>query len=306
MPSSFPARSRRYWLRLAVFFGISLIVGLALVPFMLGVLSMWGITHPPCNIGGDPSGFNPAYESVSFTSTNGLQQQGYFIPGTNGATIIVVPAFANGRGAELHYAEVFNQAGFNVMTLNSRVCTSQGRISLGYRETEDVQAAYAYLETREDVDLARVGLHGFSSAGATSMMAAAQMPEIVSVSAEGGYHDYPAVMGIGQGGSFFEELYKQGAYRSYGWITGEDIHNLSPISMIDGLAGRHLLLIYGNLEVSLPGARQMLERALAAGVDADLWVVEGAGHGGYLGLEPEEFPRRVVGFHETALLVDKP
>lgn len=281
---------------------VSLVVGLGLVPFLFGVLSMWGITHPPCNPGGDPSGFNPAYESVDFTSTNGLKQQGYFIPGTNGATIIVVPAFANGRGAELHYARVFNEAGFNVMTLNSRVCTTQGWISLGYREAEDVKAAYAYLKTRSDVDPARVGLHGFSSAGATAIMSGAQMPEIVSVSAEGGYHDYPAVMGVGQGGTFFEQLYKQGAYAAYGWITREDIHNLSPISMIDSLAGRNLLLVYGTLEVSLPGARQMLERALNVDVDADLWVVEGAGHGGYLSIAPDEFVRRVVGFHEAALL----
>lgn len=271
----------------------------------MGAVSMWGLTHPACNPGGNPSDFNPNYIDITFTTPKGLKQQGYFIPGTNGATIIIAPAFNSGRGAELHYARIFNEAGFNVVTIDSRACSPQGWISLGYQEVEDVQAAYDYLKTRGDIDLTRVDLHGFSSAGATVIMAGEQMPEIRGISAEGGYHDFPDVMGIGQSDLFLVQIYRLGAYTTYGWVTGTDIQNLSPISGIDQLAGRHLLLVYGSLENSLPGARKTLEAALADGVDADLWVVEGADHGGYLSVAPDETVRRLVDFH-SAVLLNKP
>lgn len=296
-------RTRRYWIRLLVVFAVTLVVVAVIFPFAGGVVFMQRLTHPPCSPGGNPGSFNPQYEDVAFTSTNGLQQQGYFMPGTNGATIIVIPAYSNGRGGDLHYAQVFNAAGFNVMTLNSRACTTRAMMSLGYQEVEDVQAAYRYLETRPDVDANRVGLHGFSSAGATSIMSAARMPEIRSVSAEGGYHDYAVEMGWeDQNLSLLYRPFQWGALVAYRVITGDDLRELSPYNMIDQLGTRPLLLIYGSLEVTLPGARKMLARAQANGEPAELWVVEGADHGGYMTVAYEEFVRRVVAFHRNALL----
>jgi uncharacterized protein len=297
------ARSRRhYWLRLLRLFVIALMATLVFLPFSLGAVTIWGLTHPACNAALDPGVFNLSSESVDFRSTNGLQEQGYFIPGSNGATIIIAPAYNSGRGAELDVASVFNNAGFSVLTLNSRACTEHGWISLGYQEVDDIQAAYDYLQTRPDVDAARIGLHGFSSAGATVIMAAARMPEIRSVSAEGGYHDYPTALGLGGSSNILIQIYQFGATTAYRLITGDDMHLLSPISVIDKIAPRPLLLVYGSLELSLPGARAMLERAHETGVQADLWVVEGANHGQYLKVAPEEFVRRLVSFHQAALL----
>ncbi len=273
---------------------------LLILPLMLGVFSMWALTHPPCAGSGNPASFSSDYEDVRFFSTQGLDIEGYFIPGTNGATVIIPPAYSSDRGGSLHYAEVFNRDGFSVLTFESRVCTALGWISLGYYEIEDVQAAYDYLKTRPDIDPMRVSLHGFSSAGATSLMATAAIPEIRAVSAEGGYHDFGAVMGIGETSNFFNDLYRFAARGTYRLITGTDMENLSPIGAIERIGARPVLLVYGSREVSLPGARQMLARAQALNVPAALWIVEGAGHGNYLTIAPEEFVRRVVGFHKSA------
>jgi acetyl esterase/lipase len=128
------------------------------------------------------------------------------------------------------------------------------------------------------------------------------MPEIRSVSAEGGYHDYPTALGLGNVSNILIQIYQFGAVSAYRLVTGDDVHVLSPISVIDKIAPRPLLLVYGSLEVSLPGARAMLEHAQETGVQADLWVVDGADHGQYLAVAPQEFVRRVVGFHQAALL----
>ncbi|MBC7810869.1 MAG: hypothetical protein H7175_06975, partial [Burkholderiales bacterium] len=157
-----PKRGRRYWLRLLRMFVFVLVAALVLVPLLFGGMMMWGLLHPGCNVGAAPT---QPYETVTFPSTRGVTQQGYFVPGTNGGTVIVVPAYGNGHGGESYFVNVLNGAGFNVLTLDARVCTNYGHLTLGYVEVEDVQAAYDYLLTRDDVDPERVNLHGFSSAG---------------------------------------------------------------------------------------------------------------------------------------------
>lgn len=218
--------------------------------------------------------------------------------GVNGATIIIAPAYANGRGGDLHYADVFHRAGFNVLTMNSRVCTSYRQISLGYQEVEDVEAALNYLSGRADIDSQRISIHGFSSAGATSLMAAARLPQIRAVSAEGGYEDFPTALGLGQPADFFTTLFRESKVLAYRLFIGSDITELSPLNAIHQIAPRPILLIYGSLEITLPGAYQMLERA---GTNAELWVVEGSDHGGYLMVAREEFEQRVATFHLNEL-----
>ncbi len=300
-----PFRRRRlYWLRLAVFAIVTLAAGLVGIPYLLGVFSFYILTHPACGVGGDPGYFNPAFEPVNFTSEDGIEQSGYFIPGTNGATILQIPAYGGGRGAELYYAEVFNQLGYSVLTFNSRVCAGRSYMSLGYQEVADVVAAYDYLQTRPDVDPDRVGLWGFSSAGATSMMALPRLPRVRSVAAAGGYHDFAETMQLNDAPNFVLALYHAGATSAYRLITGDDVHVLSPIRAIEQFGSRPLLLVYGSLEVSLDGAQQMLQRARETGIFAELWVVPGADHGNYLSVAREAFVERLGAFYRATLLGD--
>lgn len=295
-------RPRGYWLRLARAFVLALALALFALPFGAGLLSAWGLTRIPCFPGVSPDAWGMAYEDVSFPSTRGITQRGYFIPGDRRATVMIVPAFNLGRGAELHYADVFHRAGFNVLTYNSRVCTSQGWMSLGYQEAEDVAAAYEYLRSRPDVDPLRVGLHGYSAGGAAALMAMPRLPAVGSVSAEGGYHDYAAMLGLGSAVTFFDSLFQTGVVFGYRLATGDDVSVLSPLAAIRQIGARPVLLIYGSREISLSGARVMLQEAQAHGVPAELWVVEGADHGDYLTVARQEFERRVVAFHRRALL----
>lgn len=290
---------RKYWLRLVGFFIAALIIVLCIVPFFSGAAFMWYLTHPRCGVGSTPADFGYTYEDIRFSASRGLTLDGYFIPGDNGATVIVVPTYGNGRGGDLHYADVFHRAGFNVLTYNSPVCAGYGKHTLGYEEAKDVRGAYEYLQTRTDVDTERMSLHGFSAGGAASLMAMAQIPEIRAVSAEGGYHDYATEMGLGQTTNWFDTLYTWGIAVTYKLVTGYSVYDLSPYNIIDQIAPRPILLIYGSREVTLPGARLMLDRA---GSNAELWVVQGAGHGQYLQVARDEFERRVVEFHRKALL----
>jgi pimeloyl-ACP methyl ester carboxylesterase len=292
-----------YWFRLSTFFIITLTLGLVGLPTVLGSLFMLGLLYAPC-IESHPTPANYGYpaESVTIQAQAGGDFRGYFISGTNGATVIMPPPLASGRNVRLPEMDILARHGYAVFMFESRRCAGMGPLSLGYREMDEVADALDYLMAREDVDPDRIGIYGFSSAGATSVMAAARLPKLKTVVAEGGYGDFVEnALGRDRGrglAAYFLPLYRWAIRLTYRWVTGLDINQLSPVSVIDQIAPRPILLIYGSREVSLPGGYR---QQVVAGSKAELWVVEGAGHGNYLNVGPQEYERRLILFFDEAL-----
>lgn len=273
-----------------------------IAPFVAGVIFIRALTAAPCGGGGDPGAFNLPYEDVSFPSSEfktGIKA--FFIPpdADNGVVVIVPPPYTTGRGGMLHEIAVLHKHGYGALNFESRSCMGH-TISLGYAEVTEVGDALNYLATRPDVDMKMIAIHGFSSAGATSIMAAARYPEIGAVVAEGGYHDFAdAITDSSQAQQwlFLGTFYEFGVKVSYRLSTGYDLSVLSPVSVIGKISPRPILLIYGTAEPSLRGGQ--LELA-AAGENAELWEAPGATHGSYQIDLPEEFERRVVDFYDKA------
>lgn len=280
--------------------GLVAVVALALIlPTALGAIFVGTLTAAVC--GGEITPPMP-YEAVSFPSSEFNQPTpAYFIPAEqpNGATVIVAPTGNAGRGDRMAEIVVYHAGGFHVLSYGARTCVGGAANSLGYKEAVQVGDALAYLATRSDVDMRRIGIHGFSAGGAAAIMATAQFPAIHAVVAEGGYHDFVAEVERNTPSTlWFAPLFRFGARLSYRVITGEDMNVLSPISAISAIAPRPILLIYGTNEPGLAGAR--LQQA-AAGSNAELWEVPGAGHGDYIDVAGDEYGERVLEFMRAGL-----
>jgi dipeptidyl aminopeptidase/acylaminoacyl peptidase len=171
-------RSRRFrFLFLAL-----ILLSVGFTPVMAGFVATYSLLYPPCGAQAKtPGDFGHTYEDITLISRTGKPIRAYFIPGTNRAAIIMPPAYASGRGSRLDEADVLARHGYAVLTFDSRRCADMGPLSLGYKETDEVGDALDYLKKRGDVDPDRIGILGFSSAGATSVMAAARFPAIRAV-----------------------------------------------------------------------------------------------------------------------------
>ena len=297
-------RTWRYWLRLLTFFACSLTAAVLGFPYLLGAVTVLSLLYAPClGNGPDPADYGYAREEIVIQASAGGSFRAYFVPGSNGATIIMPPPLSSGRGGRWAETMLLLRHGYTVLTFESRRCAGMGPLSLGYREVDEVGDALAYLQTRAEVDSARIGVYGFSSAGATSIMSAARFPALNAVVAEGGYGDFAGdSLGTPQQAGLighFEQGYIWAFRPIYRAVVGLDIEILSPVSVIDDIAPRPILLIYGSQEVSLPGARR---QQAAAGDNAELWIVAGAGHGNYLSVAPQEYEARLIGFFDQALL----
>jgi pimeloyl-ACP methyl ester carboxylesterase len=279
-----------------------MLITVVVVPAGAAFVSTYVLLNPPCGEDGKtPGDYGHTWVDVTIQARAGGRFRAYFIPGTNGAAVIIPPPYGSGRGNQLHEGDVLARHGYAVFSFESRRCAGMGSLSLGYEEMDEVGDALDYLRARDDIDPDRIGILGFSSAGATSVMAAARFPEIRAVAAEGGYGDFAeGAIGLGTGdGTILGTIFKWSLAASYRAISGISIHKLSPEDTIRDIAPRPILLIYGSRERSLAGAYRQLD---AAGENAALWVVEGAGHGNYLTIAPEEYERRVVAFFDSALL----
>lgn len=286
------------------------VILLLLAPFGAGFGFIAFLTRPGCatpqNANANPADWDMPYEDVSFPSSEfNLPTPAYFIPAENpnGGTVIVVPTGPVRRGDRMHEIAVYRRNGYHVLSFESRSCVAPVPSSLGYREVPQIGDALAYLATRSDVDMERIAIHGFSAGGAMALMAGARYPELRAVVAEGGYHDFTdqlnantAHMGVLGG------LFRGGSHLAYRMTTGDDLSVLSPISTISQIAPRPILLVYGTNEPSLYGAR--LQQA-AAGSNATLWEVPGAGHGNYLAVAPDDYERIVIGFMDEAMGIER-
>jgi hypothetical protein len=296
-------RDRRYWLRLTTFFIVSLTIALLSLPAMLGTLFMVGLLYAPCSASSlTPADYGYSWEDVTIKARAGGDFRGFFIPGTNGATIIMPPPLSSGRDGRLRQADMLLRHGYSVFTFESRRCAAMGPLSLGYKEVEEVVDALDYLRSRPDVDPGRIGVYGFSSAGATAVMAAARLPDLRAVVAEGGYGNF-AEEALGASASsdlqsLFQDVFSWAARLTYQLVTGLDINKLSPTDVIAQIEPRPVLLIYGSREVSLVGARR---QKAAAGEHTSLWTVTDAGHGNYMDIAPAEYEARIVKFLDQAL-----
>ncbi|MBZ0297530.1 MAG: prolyl oligopeptidase family serine peptidase [Anaerolineae bacterium] len=290
----------RFLLR-ALFLAVVLtLLSLLLIPIILGFGFIWGITHMPCSGGQGTPSSSP--ETVTFNASSIEREvHGEFLPGTNGVTLIIPPTGGSDAGYWRREYTVLNDDGYALFNYESRRCLDLP-ISLGYSEVDEVGDALAYLASREDVDATRIGIYGFSTSGATSIMAGARYPQLAAVIASGGYHDFPAYNKDQSADAWFAPLYLFGMHRGYRMVTGLEMDVLSPISVIDQIAPRPLLLIYGTQEPSRYGARLQLA---AAGEHAELWEVPAASHGGYYASAPEAYEQRVITFLDHAFGVER-
>jgi len=65
--------------------------------------------------------------------------------------------------------------------------SSGSRTSLGYHEQKDVLAALSILKAREEIDLQRIGIYGFSMGGSTAILTAAQSGAFSAVVADSAF-----------------------------------------------------------------------------------------------------------------------
>jgi hypothetical protein len=276
--------------------GVAAVLTLGLVVFPVGL--GYVTTHvgravvPPDTLG-------VAHEDVSFTTSDGLRLEGWYVPSRNRAAVIAFP----GRRGPQPKARMLARHGYGVLLFDRR---GEGRSegdpnTWGWGGYRDAQAAIAWLQRRPDVDPDRIGGIGLSVGGEMLLETAARTPGLAAVVSEGaGSRTSSEEMLRSPGGiegvlGAVPRLLKTASIAvSSNTAPPESLKDLVP-----RIAPRPILLIAAPHS----GHGEELNRnyVRAAGAPKALWEIPESRHVGGQSTRPREYERRVVGFFDEAL-----
>ena len=286
------SRRRRYLRRGLVFAGVVVLIPTFLMPVSIGYFA----THilravvPTPNLGA-------AHENVSFTTSDGLRLEGWFIPSKNGATVIAFP----GRSGPQKHTRMLVKHGYGVLLFDRRgEGASEGDPNaFGWVGDRDLHAATDYLRSRPDVDASRIGAIGLSVGGEMLIHAAAHSDAFKAVVSEGG-----------SGQSIRDDIANAGLVE--GILSGSGITAATAIftsttpppslkSEIAKIAPTAVFLVYG--ENGQGGTEEKPNKLLhaAAREPKQIWEVPNGQHIAGITTEPAEYERRVIGFFDREL-----
>jgi pimeloyl-ACP methyl ester carboxylesterase len=241
----------------------------------------------------------PGVEDVTLRTSDGLTLRGWFAPGVRRALVILVHGGGRNRTQLWPDARVLAKHGYGVLVYDSRACgESDGdRMTWGDREQQDLRAALDYASARADVDPSKIALLGLSVGGSTVAMTASRDPRPRAVVL---YATWPTLADeirdkFGKYGPLSEA-----PARFAMDLAHVDVGNVRPIEAVRALGDRPVLLITGQLDRDTP-ERLMRQLFDAVPGPKELWVVPGAGHGGYLDVSPAEFEAKLTSFLDAAL-----
>ena len=269
---------------------VAMVVGYPLV-------SSYGQTHigravvPEPNLGAD-------FEDVSFTTDDGLELSGWYVPSKNRAAVIAFP----GRKGPQRQTRMLVRHGYGVLLFDRRgEGDSEGDPNaLGWNGDRDIKAAIAALRERPDVDPDRIGGIGLSVGGELMLEAAAETDALEGVVSEGA-----GIRSVREAAELPWEK-KWLAVPIWGGITAATAvfsddgapPNLNDV--VDRIAPRPVFFIYaaggqGGEELS----QDFYESAREP---KDVWEVPEGGHVGGAEARPREYERRLIAFFDEALL----
>lgn len=269
------------------------------------------VNHPPAErpeMEKDPGDYGMVFEIVSVTTEDGLKLYGWYIPGENGATIMIQHGTPGGRQDGLYEADILNEAGYGVLMGSFRAhdeCEGE-LISFGYHEQKDIAAWHQYLLSREDVDPKAIGLYGESMGGGTSILYAAKNPGIRALATGSGFAltqevvvlflkfdtDLPPAL-IPLLARFIVFWAERGAdFKAETLDTQAVIAQISPVP---------ILIIHGGSDDKIgPNVGKQLFEA-AADPKELLWIDE-AGHVNFENFQPEKYKSALIKFFDSNLL----
>lgn len=293
------------WLKLAIGALAPLLIAGVSTTAATQVLAFMAIHPPRERLSHTPADLGLYYENVTFSTSDGLQLKGWFVPSSRSrAAVILGHGHTRSRQEMLDIATMLNRNCYNVLLFDWRAHgESEGaRTTFGYAEVNDLAAALDYVSSRPEVDPERVGVLGKSMGAAIAIRGAAVLPQLKAVVSDS---PYPSLrdsieVGVRRRGPLGLWPLRPIAVFLGTMTIGVDPELVRPIDDVDKISPRPLLILHGGQDELIPSDTG--ERLFAAAAEPKfLWYAPDASHVKLSSDYPQEYEDRVVAFFDSAL-----
>ena len=307
------ARRPRRWLRILK--RVLITLAIIIIILIYGVLPFWlsglvtsartrtmdrQLTTTPASLGAE-------YKDVEFQTSDGVTLSGWLLPSrSKRATIIYSHGLFRSRRELLDRAVELWRLGYGALLYDSRNHgeSGQAKVSLGYFERLDAEAAAHYLGEVEPSN--RIIMFGISMGAAAALLAAAETPEVRAVISDSSFLSFEDTT------THHVKLFlKLPAFPLANEIrymiekrAGFDGTKLDALEAVKAIGNRPAMFIAARHDPRMPAdIAQRLYDASAA-TRRDVLIVDGPGaniHGHAYQADPRLYVERVAAFLDSAL-----
>ena len=286
-----------------------ILLGIILLIVALSFVLVYVNTHPPrYPLHIPPSDYHVPYETVSFTTSDGILLRGWVVKPerlrAKTPAIIICHGVGANKSDFTELAVSLSKRGYIVLLFDFRAHGENegSRTSLGYHEQKDIVAALGFLKARPEIDPDNIGIYGFSMGGSAAILAAAQTNAFCAVVVDSAFTSLrdqarDAITGFYHLPSFpFLPL----AIMGYQLYFQTSVDSVSPVSVIAKVAPTPVLIIEGEGDALIP-ADNGRKLFAAAREPKELWIIPNADHGGTMVAAGGAYEKRVGEFFDEHL-----
>jgi uncharacterized protein len=294
-------RSRRLDERLPRRYGRRALIGVAALIVSLVVVyplvTSYGQTHIGRAVVPEPD-VGAEVEEVSFTTDDGLELEGWYVPSKNRSAVIAFPGRKNPQKA----ARMLIRHGYGVLLFDRRgEGDSEGDPNaVGWNGDRDIKAAIAFLRERPDVDPDRIGGFGLSVGGELMLETAAETDTLKAVVSDGAGIRSVREASLAEPGAIALAVPVWSGITAATAVFSDDAPPPNLNDLVDRIAPRAVFFIYA--ERGQGGEELTQDYYESAKEPKTVWEVPGAKHTGGIDARPREYERRMIEFFDGALL----
>jgi alpha-beta hydrolase superfamily lysophospholipase len=257
--------------------------------------------------------FHTDLRQVGISASDGTELKAWYIspPKSSGDAVILLHGVTDNREGVAGFAPMFLNAGYAVLIPDSRAHGESGGeiATYGIRERYDTKQWNEWLKQQSH---GCVYLFGESMGAAIALQATEVTPGLCAVAVESPFSTFREIA--------FDRMAQHSPFGTWFWRSaGRPVIEIAlaygrlryDVNLTDASPEQAMehsrvpaLLVAGTADHNIP-MRHSAELVKAAGSHTELWVVEGADHGGAVAVAHDEFQRRILSWfrdhHELGL-----
>jgi len=246
-----------------------------------------------------PAQFGADFQSMEFSTADGLTLTGWYIPPRNGAVVVLVHSYYGDRRQPLPVAEMLYQHGYGLLMYDQRASgKSEGDSrSLGWRDIPDLKEAAAWLANH--VEIQETGAYGCSMGGAIALAGAGDVPAIHALAVDAPspleWREYLPEFSL-------QDPFSRPIMALYYPMVMLRARALPPTSTVDAVhdyGDRPIFLISTGQGGELTRVNTYFD---AAAGPKTHWNIPNSSHCAAPGTHPQEYERHLVEFFNATLL----
>jgi len=294
-----------YYLKLLITIAVATVLGII---FLTAFLMATAVTVPLksricCET---PAQFGADFQSMQFSTADGLTLTGWYIPPRNivpdsgyDAVVILVHSYYGDRRQTLPVAEMLYKHGYGLLMYDQRASgesTGDSR-SLGWRDIPDLKEAVAWLTNHTKAS--RIGAYGCSMGGAIALAGSVDVPAVRAIAV-----DAPSPLELPEALPSFNlqdpfSLPITALYYPLVMIRARAIPTMSTVEAIQNYGPRPLLFISTGQGGEFSRVSSYFD---AASGPKTHWNIPNSSHCAAQGTHPKEYEQQLVEFFDASLL----